>query len=134
MSTVTRLLRIRDYISDLMTETDVQALDPIREERILAHITSIEQQANLLVNALNIVYFSLGAFSGSTLVTLVGVTLLPVLGSGWYAGLAGFGLTLGAIGVSCIIIGSFRLVQATHLSHVIVNDEAKIIRSRFSRK
>jgi len=130
-STITRMLRIRDTMSELLAKSETHDLEAPEDPSMVAYVNHIERQAGLLIKALNTVYLALGAFAGATLITLVGTAFFPMLGRWWYRDLAFPGVALGAFGVGCLIVASVRLFQATHFSHIIIREEAKLIRTRY---
>ncbi|MCW3097564.1 MAG: hypothetical protein JWL77_3182 [Chthonomonadaceae bacterium] len=133
-STITRILHIHDMLSDLNAQSDTSDLQAQEGPRMIAYANRVELQARLLIHALNTVHLALGSFSGATLVTLVGIAFFPLLGAKWYNGLAFLGVGLGTIGVACLIVGSVRLFQATHLSLANIHDEVNWLRLRHTHK
>ena len=97
-------------------------------------VDRVEKQAILLLRALRSIYVALGAFSGATLVTLLGAGIAPFHGALWFRLLAGLGLALGFVGVGGLVFGSLNLFQATQLSLINIREEAALIRERQARR
>src|SRR5262249_26064841 len=133
-STITRLHRVHDIMRDLFDEVETHRADVPEDPRMAADITRLEVQAGMLIHALNMVYLALGAFSRATLITLIGTALLPFLGTLWYNALAFPGVALGALGVTCLIVASVRLFEATKISLANIREEADLIRARHGNK
>src|SRR5438045_2605433 len=132
LSTINRMLRTRDRMKELFAKSQADTEpDPTR---LLDQVNRVEKQAMLLLLALRSVYVALGAFSGATLVTLLGAGLAPFQGALWFRLLAGLGLLLGFVGVGGLVFGSFNLFQATQLSLINIREEAALIRARQARR
>lgn len=130
MSTINRMLRTRDRMHEMFAQSASGELSEKDSRQLLDQVSRVEKQAVLLLQALHSIYVSLGAFSGATLVTLLGAAFASFEGALWFRGLAGFGLFLGFIGVGGLVFGSINLFQATQLSLVGIRQEAAIIRAR----
>ena len=129
MSTTTRMLRTRDSMGQLLRRSEGHTLSGEAASQMIAQVNRTEKQAGLLLEALASIYFALGGFSGSTLVTLVGAAMAEFGFKPWPAYL---GVGLGAFGVVCLIVGSVKLFQATQLSITNIHEEAKLIRTRYA--
>lgn len=129
MSTTTRMLRTRDSMGQLLRRSEGHGLEGEEATRMVAQVNRTEKQAGLLLMALGAIYLALGAFSGATLVTLIGAAMAEFGFKPW---LAYVGVGLGAFGVVCLTVGSVRLFQATQLSLTNIHEEAKLIRSRYA--
>ena len=129
MSTTTRMLRTRDSMGQLLRRSEGHNLTGEAADQMVAQVNRTEKQAGLLLGALAAIYFALGAFSGATLVTLVGAAMVEFGFKPWPAYL---GVGLGAFGVVCLIVGSVRLFRATQLSITNIHEEAKLIRTRYA--
>ena len=114
LSTINRMLRTRDRMKELFAKS--QAGTEADASLFIEQVNRVEQQAILLLRGLRSVYIALGAFSGATLVTLLGAAMATFQGAPWFRLLAGLGLCLGFVGVGGLMFGSFTLVQATRLS------------------
>ena len=129
LSTTNRMLRTRESMSQLLAKSESR--DPaVLDAGFMEQVGRVETQAGLLLGALHAIYLALGAFSGATLVTLVGAALDSYSGLPWFRPLSILGLLLGGVGVGCLIFGSARLFQATRVSLVNIREEAKRIRAR----
>src|SRR5438552_11762341 len=128
LSTINRMLRTRDRMKELFAKSQADA-EP-DATRLVGQVDRVEKQAVLLLRALRSIYVALGAFSGATLVTLLGAGLAPFQGALWFRLLAGLGVGLGFVGVGGLVFGSFNLFQATQLSLLNIREEAALIRER----
>src|SRR5262249_51906431 len=70
MSTINRMLRTRDRMHELFTES-ANATAP-RPTEFIDQVNRVERQAVLLLTAMRWIYVSLGSFAGASLVTLLG--------------------------------------------------------------
>lgn len=130
MSTTQRMLRTRDAIRELLTESQETAISAEDGALLVQRANRVVAQAGLLLRALHAIYLALGAFSGATLVTLVGAVLMSFQSGPWANALAFLGLALGAFGVASLILGSIRLFRATQISLINIREEAELIRTR----
>src|SRR5206468_9332116 len=96
LSTINRMLRTRDRMKELFAKSQADA-EP-NAARLVEQVDRVEKQAVLLLRALRSIYVALGAFSGATLVTLLGAGLAPFQGALWFRLLAGLGVGLGFVG------------------------------------
>lgn len=130
MSTTQRMLRTREAMRELLAESEEAEISEPDSVLLAQHANRIEAQAGLLLGALHAIYLALGAFSGATLLTLVGAVLISFQRGAWANVLAFAGLALGAYGVACLIVGSIRLFRATQISLINIHQEADLIRTR----
>ena len=130
MSTTSRMLRTRDSMSALLSRSEHQHFTPESSLQLTTHVNRLELQAGLLLSALYITYMALGSFAGATLVTLIGAALTPLEGRHADLVFAFIGLVLGAIGVACLVVSSFRLFRATQLSLITIHEDASVVRGR----
>ena len=134
MSTINRMLRTRDRMSQLYTRSERMTPEEANAQRLIAQVNRVEGQGVLLLKALHSIYLALAAFISATLVTLLGAGLAPVGGVLWLRILAGIGLALGFVGVSSVVLGCVRLFRATQLSLQNIREEADLIRERQTPK
>jgi len=83
LSTINRMLRTRDRMSDLLSKSEAAAASPAESERLVRQVDRVEKQAMLLLQALRWIYVALGAFVSATLVTLLGAGLVPFEAAVW---------------------------------------------------
>ncbi|HEY1172587.1 MAG TPA: DUF2721 domain-containing protein [Verrucomicrobiae bacterium] len=132
MSTINRMLRTRDRMQELFAESEKGGLSKEESARLLEQVDRVERQAVLLLQSLHAIYLALGAFAAATLVTLLGASLAHFLAKFWFSFLAGIGLVLGFVGLGGLVVGSFKLFQATQLSLQNIRMEAELIRKKQS--
>jgi len=130
LSTTNRMLRTREAMTAMLARSERGAVGADEQEIFLRQVNRTEIQAGLMLTSLSAIYTALGSFAGATLMTLVGAALLPVIGGPIEIAVGVLGLSLGALGVFCLILGSLRLFGATKLSLVTIREEAAVIRLR----
>jgi hypothetical protein len=128
LSTINRMLRIRDRMHELLTASAQGKRTDAESAGFIANVDRVEKQAVLLLKSLRAVYVALGSFASATLVTLLGAALGPFEGAAWFHVLAGLGLLVGFVGVGGLVYGSATLFQATQLSLLNIQEEAAFIR------
>ena len=132
MSTINRMLRTRERMHDLFSESETSA--EFQGERFLAQVNRVERQAVLLLVAMRFIYVALGAFAAASLVTLLGAVLGPWETAAVVRVVVGAGLLLGFTGVGGLVVGCLNLFRATRLSLVNIREEADLIRARQQEK
>lgn len=130
MSTINRMLRARERMSQLFAESEEPSKRGDDGALLLEQVQRVERQAQLLLRALRAIYVALGAFAAATLVTLFAALVEQAHLAGWYETLTLVGLVLGATGVGGIVIGTANLFHATRLSLANIREEAGLIRRR----
>ncbi|SDT88360.1 Protein of unknown function [Verrucomicrobium sp. GAS474] len=130
MSTINRHLRTRDRMHELYKLPDPKDESAPDRARRMLHVDRIQRQGELLLHSLHAIYIALAAFSGSTLVTLLGASLATVFPGFAYHLFINVGLVLGCVGVGGLMLGSWQLFRATQLSLVNMQMEADAIRNR----
>jgi len=130
LSTINRMLRTRDRMTELFAESEAGGQTSEESNRLVTQVDRVERQAVLLLAALRSIYIALGAFSAATLVTLLGAGLGSFHDALWFRLLTGVGLILGLVGVGGLVLGSASLLQATQLSLVNIREEAALVRKR----
>lgn len=130
MSTINRMLRTRDRMHELFKRSEEGGLPQAEAARLVAQVNRVERQATLLLRSLHAIYVALGAFSGATLVTLLGAAVAPFVGVIWLRLVVASGLLLGFFGLGGLVLGSAHLFRATQLSLLNIQEEAELIRAR----
>jgi len=130
MSTISRMLRTRDAMRELLDRSATIGADAKDKAKLVDQACRIERQGQVLLGALRSIYLALGAFSGATLLMLFAAAMLRVRWAGWFQNLATISVILVAVGVASLVLGSARLFQATRLSLADMRDEAATIRQR----
>ena len=131
-STLNRMFRTRDRMTELFTKFEAANLPETEAAFLLEQVNRVERQAVLLLRALHSIYVALGAFAAATLITLLAEGLAPLWGALWFRAMAGFGIVLGLVGVGGLVFGSVRLSKATRMSLDNIRAEAALIRQRQS--
>lgn len=132
MSTINRMLRARERMHQLLTESENVML--YRGADLVDLVNRAEQQGILLLGAMRWIYVALGSFAAATLVTLLGA-VAGQLGSEFLLHvIVGLGLFLGCTGLTGLVGGCIHLFRATELSLVNIRQEAELIRQRQTQK
>jgi uncharacterized protein DUF2721 len=132
MSTINRMLRTRERMHQMLTESDSPTL--YRGTNVTDQVNRIERQGVLLLGAMRWIYVALGAFAAASLVTLLGAVSGQLGHSQILHSLIGVGLFLGFAGVAGLIGGCFNLFRATQLSLTNIREEAELIRARQNQR
>jgi hypothetical protein len=132
MSTINRMLRTRERMTELLNKAEAGVQSESDAARMITLVNRIETQAALLLKALHSIYVSIGSFASGTLVTLLGAGIAPFHGDLWLHVMAWLGGGLGIVGVSGLVFGCANLFHATRLSLVNIREEASLIRQRLA--
>ena len=134
MSTINRMLRTRERMSELFTRSEGGGLSKAEAKRLVDQTNRVELQALYLLNAMRAIYVALGAFVAATLVTLLGAVLEQFHAAFWFYTFTTFGLIFGGVGVAGLIVGSVLLFRTTRLSLTNIREEAACIRERQAQR
>jgi hypothetical protein len=134
LSTINRMLRTRDRMTELFGKFEAGGKSAEESARLVEQVNRVEKQAALLLRALLSIYVALGAFISATLVTLLGAGLAQFEGQIWFHLMAGLGLLLGFVGVGGLVTGCANLFRATQLSLVTIREEAELVRKHQGRR
>jgi hypothetical protein len=132
MSTINRMLRSRERMHQMLTESDSPTL--YRGLDVVEQVNRVEQQGVLLLRALHWIYSALGAFTAASLVSLLGAVAGPLGQERVLNFLIAAGLLLGITGVAGVIAGCVFLFHATRLSLLNIREEAALIRARLEQR
>jgi hypothetical protein len=132
MSTINRMLRTRDRMTQLLKESEAGGQSQLAAVHLLAMVNRVEAQAAFLLRALHSIYVGLGAFASATLVTLLGAGAAFFIGEFWLRVMGWIGIGLGIVGVGGLILGSANLFYATRLTLINIREEGTIIRERLA--
>jgi len=129
MSTINRMLRTRERMQQLYAQSEAGPKTAAEARRLIDQVNRVEQQAALLLGALQSIYVALGAFAAASLVTLLGA-VLEHWQVGWLSPFVGFALVLGFVGVGGLVVGCWKLLRVTRLSLSGIRQEATLIREQ----
>jgi hypothetical protein len=132
MSTINRMLRTRERMTQLLDKVETGLHSESDAARMIMMVNRVETQGTLLLRALHSIYVALGSFASATLVTLLGTGVAPFHGDLWLHLMAWLGGGLGLAGVGGLVFGCANLFHATRLSLVNIHEEASIIRERLA--
>lgn len=130
LSTINRMLRTRDRMSELFVKSEAPGQSEASRSRLVDVANRVERQASLLLTALRSIYIALAAFASATLVTLLGAGMGSIEEGFWLRLMAWLGFFLGMAGVGGLVFGCAHLFRATQLSLVNIREEAALIRQR----
>jgi len=133
LSTINRMLRTRERMTQLFAKSEEAGLSETEKMRLVEQVNRVEKQAVLLLRALYSIYVALSAFVSATLVTLLGAGFGSFERAFWFRALVGLGLVLGFVGVGGLVFGCVHLFHATQLSLLNIREEAALIRERQSK-
>jgi hypothetical protein len=128
MSTINRMLRTRERMTQLLNKAEAGIQSELDAARMIVLVTRVETQGALLLRALHSIYVAIGSFASGTLVTLLGTGVAPFYGDLWLQVMAWLGAGLGIVGVGGLVLGCANLFHATRLSLLNIREEATIIR------
>jgi hypothetical protein len=131
MSTINRMLRVRERMHQLFTESRTGA--SATETQFLEQVSRVERQGLLLLKALHGIYIGIGAFAAASLVTLIGAGAGQLGSEMLMHVIVTLGLVLGFAGVGGLIAGCMNLFKATKLSLVNIREEADAIRAHLNK-
>jgi hypothetical protein len=134
MSTINRMLRTRDRMSELYTKSESGSLTDQESAHLIVQVGRAESQALMLLRGLRAIYVALGAFAAATLVTLLAAVTEQTHVPTWFRPLTVLSIALGVIGVGGLIFSTINLFRATRLSLANISEEAAMIRERQSRR
>ena len=109
LSTINRMLRTRDRMSELFAKSEAAPQAGPVPSRIVEVANRIERQASLLLLALRSIYVALAAFASATLVTLLGAGMATLHEGFWLRFMASLGFVLGLVGVGGLVFGCANL-------------------------
>jgi hypothetical protein len=132
MSTINRMLRARERMHQLLTESENVML--YRGADLVDLVNRAERQGILLLGAMRWIYVALGSFAAATLVTLLGAVAGQLGSELLLHVIVGAGLLLGCTGLAGLVGGCIHLFRATELSLVNIRQEAELIRQRQAQK
>ena len=132
MSTINRMLRARERMHQLLTESESATL--YRGMDFVELVNRVEQQGIMLLGAMRWIYVALGSFAAATLVTLLGAVAGQLGSEVLLHVIIGAGLLLGCTGVAGLIGGCVNLFRATELSLANIREEAELLRQRQTQK
>jgi len=127
LSTSNRFLRASERMRSFAAEVRKKKASPDIRALLLRQMDRTEQQASLLLGALRGAYVAAGAFTATTLVSILGAAVAPHSPrlDGW---LAGGALGVGVLGAAALVQACQRLLAATRSSMVNMSEEAAYVR------
>jgi Protein of unknown function (DUF2721) len=132
LSTINRMLRTRDRMTELINKAEAGVRSEGDAARLIEMVNRVETQAALLLRSLHSIYVALGAFASATLVTLLGASAASSQGEPLLHIAAWLGVALGIVGVGGLVFGCASLFHATRLSLINIREEASLVRERLA--
>ena len=126
LGTANRIARVVDRTR--VVSASLAALDAGHAEYgyYARQLTRLEERSQLLVRALRLFYFALGAFSASALVAVFGSVLTAFDLQLWFHAAAFVGLLTGSSAVACLVTGCAYMVRETKLAIDNITETAQL--------
>lgn len=112
-------------------EKESASADPMTIMRV-HQLNRIERRSLLLLHALRLFYLALGSFAASALISLIGSSVAESTHHLTFRVTLALAGIVGTVGVGSLVSGCVLLVEETRLAVVNVNEEAKLVREKFS--
>jgi len=126
LGTANRVARVVDrtrVISDFEAIRDPKHRD---HKHYCSQLDRLQVRGRLLVRALRLFYFALGAFAASALIAVIGSVLTAFeLDMSFHVG-AVIGLAIGTVAVGCLATGCALMVRETMLAITSMEEAAKL--------
>jgi hypothetical protein len=119
-------------LSSMMEEVDLSTVKDEWSALRLRQLGRVEKRCILLLNAMSFFYLSLGAFSASALVSLLGAVVTAAGDRLLYHVSAAIAIVAGTVGVGGLVSGCTLLLQETRLAVLNLSEEAAAVRKRFA--
>jgi hypothetical protein len=128
MSTTNRFLRASERMRALAVRVEEKKVTPPFRELVRAQVDRNERQAVLLLGALRAAYTAVGAFASASLISILGAGIASTSMATGFHVMAGLALAVGVLGAAALVVACVRLLEATRLSVLNMQEEAALIR------
>lgn len=127
LGTGNRIARVVDRTRVLAAE--LSNLDPAsaRAARYEEQLWRLRVRSQLLLRALRCFYLSIGAFSASALISVIGSLAAAWVGTNLFLTMALLSLASGTMGVAGLVIGCAVTVRETQLAVRFLEEEARFL-------
>jgi len=126
LGTGNRIARVVDRTRVLNAELATLSPDDPRREATLRQLARLRERGHLLLRALRFLYTSIGAFAAAALISIIGAVIATQTGDLTFHAFALFGLAVGTIGVTGLVVGCTMMVRETGLAVEFLSDEIHI--------
>ena len=131
LSTSNRFARAADRARELSRQLEeMRDFSSAQEIRRLGELAATEKRMQLLVAALRSVYVALGSFASATLVSLLGVVMVPIGVEVPIRVMEVIGVIVGLLALSALVHASVLLIRETLLVVTVLQERAKNIMAR----
>jgi hypothetical protein len=127
LSTSNRFLRASERMRGFAAEIQKRKASPDIQALLVRQMDRTEEQATLLLGALRGAYVAAGAFTATTLISILGAALAP-RSPGIDAWVAALALGVGVLGAGALVQACKRLLTATRSSLANMSEEAAYVR------
>lgn len=133
LGTSNRIARVVDRTRVVMQELSGLAEGSPQYGAYLAQLGQLQERAQYLFRALRLMYFSLGCFAASALISVLGSAMAFYHMRAGFRVLATLGLGAGILGVGGLVAGSALMVGEVRVALAQITHEAELARTRFSK-
>src|SRR5690606_20092711 len=131
MSTSNRLARAVDRARELSKQLEAGAeSDSSETDRRLRELSSAEQRALMLIQALRSFYAALGGFASAALISLIGAVLVRFSTEPVVVGFEFVAVVTGLLAVGALVHGSVMLIRETRIAVQVIRQRADSVRAR----
>lgn len=130
LGTSNRIARVVDRTRVVMHELAALPKDSPEYAAYLEQLGQLNDRAQFLFRALRMMYFSLGCFAASALISVLGSAMAVYHMQIGFRVLAGLGLGAGILGVGGLVAGSALMVGEVRVALAQITQESEIARTR----
>lgn len=127
LSTSNRFLRASERMRGFAAAIAKMNASPETRELLLTQMDRTQEQGVLLLGALRGAYVAAGAFTATTLISILGAAVAPH-SPGLDSWIAVVALGVGVLGAGALVLACKRLLAATRSSVVNMSEEAAFVR------
>jgi hypothetical protein len=126
LGTGNRIARVVDRTRTLRAELAILPVHSDRRPGYMLQLSRLTARAQLLLQAMQWFYASIGAFAAAALVSIVGTLFARLLGEAFFLVTGGLSLVAGTVGVSGLVVGCTMMVRETQLAVRFLDEEADL--------
>ena len=126
LGTGNRIARVVDRTRVLRAELASLPVESERRPGYVLQLSRLTARAQLLLQAMQWFYASIGAFAAAALVSIVGTLFASLLGEAFFLVIGALSLVAGTVGVSGLVVGCTMMVRETQLAVRFLDEEADL--------